>query len=95
MKDVYEDLAILEKYVRLDHAHKGVALVMNDLPRFVNPTQRTGKCWAYDISNGYTFNGGTLDVPIGGKDVRIELQKAYDFNWSKFGDFWFMELEGH
>jgi hypothetical protein len=94
MKDVYEDLAILEEYVQFKHSHKGVALVMNDLPRFVNPKQRTGKCWAYDISHGCTFPGGTLDIPIGGKEVRIDLKKSYHFEWVKFGDFWFMELEG-
>ncbi|MDD2834491.1 MAG: hypothetical protein PHD12_10815 [Methylotenera sp.] len=94
MKDVYEDLAILEEYVSLGIASRGVALVMNDLARFVNPKTKGGKCWAYDISDGYSISGANLSVPIGGKDISIELQKSYQFNWSKFGSFWFMELEG-
>jgi hypothetical protein len=94
MKDVYEDLHILEEYVALGHASRGVALVMNDLERFVNPKVKNGKCWAYDISDGYTFPGGQIAVPIGGKVVRIDLQNTYTFNWSKFGAFWFSELEG-
>lgn len=95
MKDVYEDLAVLEEYVALGHASQGVALVMNDLQRFVSPKSKTGKCWAYDISDGYTFPGGKIAVPIGGKDVSINLQKSYSFAWEKFGQMWFAEIEGH
>jgi hypothetical protein len=94
MKDVYEDLKILEEYVTLGYANQGVALVMNDLERFVNPTRKDGKCWSYDISNGHLISGAHLSVPIGGKNITIDLQKSYQFNWSKYGDFWFMELEG-
>lgn len=94
MKDVYEDLAILEDYILLRHASRGVALVMNDLERFVNPRVKGGKCWAYDISDGYTFAGGKIAVPIGGKNVVVELQKSYTFNWEKFGPMWFSEIEG-
>ena len=94
MKDVYEDLAILEEYVSLNHASRGVALVMNDLPRFVEPKVKSGKCWAYDISHGHTFPGGQLSVPIGGKSVHIELKNSYTFNWQKFGSLWFSEIEG-
>lgn len=94
MKDVYEDLDILEKYVSFGIANRGVALVMNDLERFVNPKTKGGKCWAYDISDGHSISGANLSVPIGGKQVSISLQKSYQFNWSKFGSFWFMELEG-
>jgi len=94
MKDVYEDLNILEEYVTQGIANRGVSLVMNDLERFVNPKTKRGKCWAYDISNGHSIPGANLSVPIGGKSVSIILQKSYQFNWSKFGSFWFMELEG-
>jgi hypothetical protein len=94
MKDVYEDLHILEEYVTAGHASAGVALVMNDLERFVNPKVKNGKCWHYDISQGHTFPGGNINIPIGGKEVNVSLQNAYTFNWAKFGNFWFAELEG-
>jgi len=94
MKDVYEDLAILEEYVSEGVAQRGVALVMNDLERFVNPQTKRGKCWAYDISHGHSISGADLSVPVGGKDISIQLNKCYGFNWSKFGGYWFMELEG-
>lgn len=94
MKDVYEDLHILEEYVELGQASRGVALVMNDLERFVNPKVRNGKCWAYDISHGFTFPGGQLSVPIGGKTVMVSLRKSYTFTWEKFGSIWFTEIEG-
>lgn len=94
MKDVYEDLHVLEEYVTQGHASQGVALVMNDLERFVNPKVKNGKCWAYDISQGHTFAGGQISIPIGGKDVHVELKKHYTFNWTRSGDIWFMELEG-
>jgi hypothetical protein len=94
MKDVYEDLQILEEYIELGHASRGVALVMNDLERFVNPRVKNGKCWAYDISHGYRFPGGQLSVPIGGKSVMVNLSKSYTFSWEKFGSLWFTEIEG-
>lgn len=94
MKDVYEDLQVLEQYVSQGHASRGVALVMNDLERFVLPKVKNGKCWAYDISNGHVFKGGQIEVPIGGKPVNINLEGSYEFQWVKFGSFWFMELEG-
>jgi len=94
MKDVYMDLAILEEYVSLGRAHRGVALVMNDHELFVKPKQKAGKCWNYDISDGFHTDGGHFDTPIGGKEVAIDLGKAYSFNWTKFGGIWFMELEG-
>jgi hypothetical protein len=58
MKDVYEDLHVLEQYVAQGVASRGVALVMNDLERFVNPKAKDGKCWTYDTSHGHTFQGG-------------------------------------
>lgn len=94
MKDVYEDLHILEEYVASGLVSRGVALVMNDLARFVKPKVRTGKCWAYDISDGFTFPGGKINVSVGGKSVNVDLKHPYAFNWEQFGSFWFMELEG-
>jgi hypothetical protein len=94
MKDVYEDLHVLEEYVRAGIVSRGVALVMNDLPRFVQPNVKIGKCWAYDISHGFTFQGGKISVPVGGKKVNVDLRNAYSFNWEKFGSFWFAEVEG-
>lgn len=95
MKDVYEDLHVLEQYVSQGIASRGVALVMNDLERFVYPSVKTGKCWAYDTSHGHAFHGGHFKVPIGGKVVDIKLTRSYAFNWEKFGGFWFCELEGY
>lgn len=94
MRDVYEDLAVLEDYVTLGIAQRGVALVMNDLERFVNPKVKSGKCWAYDISDGHSISGANLLVPVGGRDVSVQLNKSYEFSWSKHGAYWFMELEG-
>ena len=94
MKDVYEDLQLLEQYCQHNHAHKGVSLVMTDLERFVSPKRKSGKCWAYDISNGSHFTGIHLNTRIGGKPVDIMLSKKYIFSWNKYGNFWFMELEG-
>lgn len=94
MKDVYEDLHVLEEYVNAGIVSRGVALVMNDLPRFVQPVVKNGKCWAYDISHGFTFPGGKISVPVGGKAVSVDLKKSYSFDWKKFGGFWFAELEG-
>jgi hypothetical protein len=94
MKDVYEDLHVLEGSVARGHASQGIAVVMNDLERFVNPKVKNGKCWAYDISQGHTFAGGQIAIPIGGKAVHVDLKKHYAFNWPKSGDIWLMELEG-
>ena len=93
-KDVYEDLQILEHYVDAGIASRGVALVMNDLPSITQPKVKNGKYWAYDISHGVTFPGGTIDVDIGGKKVSLTLKHSYSFDWSKFGDIWFTEIEG-
>ncbi|MBF8176181.1 hypothetical protein [Herminiimonas contaminans] len=94
MKDVYEDLAILERYVDVGHAHEGIALVMNDMGRMVHPVQKKAKCWAYDISHGTTFGPIKLSTPIGGKDVNIELKNKYTLDWTRHGDFWFLEVQG-
>ncbi len=100
MKDVYEDLYLLESYCNEKGGFdKGVALVMNDLRRLVSPKNKDAKCWDYDISDGYEFsNPQPLTTPIGGKEVDIKLKKSYKFNWVEKGNknnkFWFLENEG-
>ncbi len=94
MKDVYDDLRLLEVYIESGNAHQGISLVMNDLERLVNPKRKDAKCWTYDISNNTHIRDVNLNTPIGGKQISIQLKKAYDFSWEKHGAFWFMELEG-
>jgi hypothetical protein len=94
MKDVYEDLAVLERYVECGHAEEGVALVMNDMERLVNPKNKEAKCWHYDISHGAKFGPVSLTTPIGGKEVRIDLKKKYTLDWLQYGSFWFLEAQG-
>jgi len=94
MKDVYEDLAVLERYVECGHANEGVALVMNDMERLVRPSDKTAKCWRYDISHGATFGPVVLDTPIGGKEVSITLKNRYLLEWRQYGKFWFLEVQG-
>lgn len=94
MKDVYEDLHVLERYVEHGIADAGVALVMNDLRRLVKPAEKNGKAWAYDISDGFTFPGGRIAVDVGGKPVDVNLNRRYAFRWSQFGSLWFAEIEG-
>lgn len=93
-KDVYEDLQILEHYIEAGIASRGVALVMNDMQSITQPKVKNGKYWAYDISHGFSFPGGTINIPIGGKEVSLTLKHSYSFDWSKFGDIWFTEIEG-
>ena len=94
MKDVYEDLAILESYVECGHANEGIALVMNDMEPLVRPRDKTAKCWHYDISHGAVFGPTVLNTPIGGKDVTIALRNSYRLEWLQYGPFWFLEAEG-
>lgn len=94
MKDVYEDFYLLEQYVLSGIAQEGVSLVMNDLPRLVNPKNKNAKCWDYDISNGASFGPVNLTTPIGGKPVNISLGKGYTLSWVRYGNFWFMEAQG-
>ena len=94
MKDVYDDLRLLESYIEFGHADRGVALVMNDIERLVNPKKKEAKCWSYDISDGTKIENIHLTTPIGGKEISIRLKRAYNFNWEKHGPYWFMEIEG-
>lgn len=93
MKDVYEDLQLLEKYSALDNYIDGIILVMTDLRRLVYPKKKQGKKWDYDISNGKSFtNGININTPIGGYDVSIKLEGSYVFNWTTVGSFYFLKL---
>lgn len=94
MKDVYFDLFLLERYVALGLATRGVSLVMNDMARLVNPRNKSAKCWNYDTSQGAQFGPQTFDTPIGGKSVNFRLEKHYKLVWQQYGDFWFSEVEG-
>ncbi len=94
MKDIYEDLFLLEQYVSTGISQEGVALVMNDLARLINPKTKQSKCWDYDISNGSSFGPIQLTTPIGGKSIDISLTRKYSLNWFNFGDFWFLEVQG-
>ena len=94
MKDVYEDLYLLEQYVSEGIAQEGVALVMNDMERLVNPKRKDAKCWDYDISNGVSFGPILLNTPIGGKKININLAKKYKLSWLNYGGFWFLEAQG-
>ncbi len=94
MKDVYEDLYLLESYCNLANFDKGIALVMNDLGRLVNPKKKDAKCWDYDISDGTKVSDLHLTTPIGGKPVDLKINKSYEFKWIKKNEFWFLENEG-
>jgi len=94
MKDVYEDLQLLEKYIEAGHADRGVSLVMNDMANFVNPRNKNAKCWDYDISQGTIIKDICLTTPIGGKDIDIKIHREYEILWEQHGEFWFTEIEG-
>lgn len=94
MKDVYFDLFLLERYVANGISDQGISLVMNDMDRLVNPRSKEAKCWRYDISNGAEFGREVFDTPIGGKPVNFRLEHHYRLGWHKYGEFWFLEVEG-
>lgn len=94
MKDVYEDLYLLEEYVSTGITQEGVALVMTDMKRLVNPTRKDAKCWVYDISDGASFGPILLNTPIGGKKININLAKKYSLSWVNYDGFWFLETQG-
>lgn len=95
MKDVYDDLGILERYVEQGKANAGVALVMTDYKNFVTPKEKLGVAWThYDIANGTKILPTTKTASVANKEVHIELHKHYQFNWQQCGDFAFAELEG-
>lgn len=93
MKDVYQDLELLEKYKTQDNYISGIELVMSDLERLVYPKTKRGKKWDYDISQGKTISKGiTLTTPIGGNETFIKLKGSYAFNWEQINDFYFLKL---
>lgn len=95
-KDVYVDLELLENYAQIDNYLHGICLVMTDYATIPFPSSKTGKKWSYDISNGHSIlKGANLDVPIGGKEVTIQLNGSYIFNWSTVGKFHFLKLESN
>ena len=94
MKDVYEDLSLLEEYCNHAGFNRGVALVMNDMERLVSPKKKDAKCWDYDISHSTKIGDVRLTTPIGGKQIDIRLRKSYEFTWVPKGQFWFLENEG-
>lgn len=96
MKDVYDDLHILERYCEEKKADRGIALVMNDREGFVNPKKKESKCWDYDISNGNMAGPVVLTTQVGSTKIpiKISLNRQYILSWIQHGGFWFVELEG-
>lgn len=94
MKDVYQDLDLIEKYVSNKEADLGITFVMTDYKSFIYPSSKRGKCWDYDISQNATAGNTVITTPIGGYPVTIELKKQYTFNWSEVGDYFFVMLLG-
>lgn len=96
MKDVYDDLHILERYCEEGKADRGVALVMNEREGFVNPRRKDSKCWDYDISDGTVAGPVVLTTQVGSTriPINISLNRQYSFSWQQQGGFWFAELEG-
>ena len=66
---------------------------MNDREGFVNPKRKDYKCWDYDISNGAKPGNQLYNTPIGGDAMNFRLDKNYEISWSKFGEFWFSEIQ--
>ncbi|MCA1793716.1 MAG: hypothetical protein LC660_07565 [Desulfobacteraceae bacterium] len=81
MKDVYEDLHHLEQYISEGIAQEGVALVMNDMERLVNPPRKAAKCWDYDISHGTSFGPIQITTPIGGKKIDMRVKRSFLVFW--------------
>ena len=96
MKDVYDDLHILERYCEEKKADRGIALVMSDRKGFVDPKKKESKCWDYDISNGSVAGPVVLTTQVGSSKtaINISLKRQYTFSWKQYDGFWFMELEG-
>lgn len=96
MKDVYDDLHVLERYCEEKKADRGIALVMNEREGFVNPKKKEKKCWDYDISHDTVAGPVHLTTQVGSTktSVNISLNRQYTFLWKQHGQFWFAELEG-
>lgn len=96
MKDVYDDLHLIERYYEEQQANKGIALVMNDREGFINPKKKEAKCWDYDISHSHVVGPVEITTQVGSKKkpIYILLKRRYTFNWNKLGEYWFAEIEG-
>jgi len=93
MKDVYQDLHLLERYCENKGAEYGIAFVMTDHRYFVHAEKKNAKCWDYDTTHGTTTRRGNYNTPIGGRPVDITLNNQYQFDWSAEGDYYFALLE--
>jgi len=93
MKDIYQDLHLLERYCESGGADYGIGLVMTDHKYFIHAEKKEGKCWAYDTTHGTVAGNARYTTPIGGKPVDIHLKNEYYFNWSSEGDYFFALLE--
>jgi hypothetical protein len=96
MKDLYEDIELLESYEGIDDYLDGIQLTMTDNKGFVYPKSKESKNWNYDVSNGHIINKGTkLTTPIGGKEVNIKLTGSYQFEWQELNGFYFLKLQNN
>jgi hypothetical protein len=96
MKDVYYDLYLLEQYCDHNYADLGISLVMSDYQTSVFPSNKTAKCWKYDISNGArVYAGSNFSTPIGGNNINFNLNNNYSFQWNYYGEYYFTELIGY
>lgn len=94
MKDLYEDIQLLESYTSIDDYTDGIQLTMTDSRSFVHPKSKNSKNWDYDTSQGYEItNGIEINTPIGGKEVGIKLTGSYLFNWQELNGFYFLTLK--
>ena len=94
MKEVYQDLELVEKYLLNNQANIGLCFAMTDYQAFIYPNQKSGKCWSYDISQGSSVSNVNIQTPIGGHDINIALKKSYYFDWKAIGEYYFVKLEG-
>ncbi len=88
MKDVYLDLYYTEQYVLGKVADYTTCLVLTDFKSFISPKKKTGKSWAYDVSDNFMVKGGSYTTPIGGKPVNFNLTKNYQFRWVNQVKYW-------
>lgn len=99
LKDVYEDIEVLENYRRTNtDIKKTYFLLMTDYKNFVFPKDKQAKCWDYDISDGFELKGPKcFTTPIGGKDINISINNSYSFDWTSVafeeGEYYFLCLE--
>lgn len=94
MKDVYEDIEILENYKKSKQCEETVFLVMTDFKNIVFPEiEKNAKYWDYDISDGFKLIGPkTFTTPIGGKEIYIKIEGTYNFSWKEKNQFYFLEI---